>query len=88
MNLAQKIAVAVTLLVVAVFLLLGGHKTRRYVHDYEVGRLDRGFLIVAAVTDNAATFRDVVGILLTGGAATVLLGIRRKRPKDEQKPES
>jgi len=80
MNLAQKIAVAVTLLLVAALFLFQGSQAvvkrwddQRAVFPYEV------------VMWRTTCF-DVAGIALIGGAVTLLLGIKRKRAKDEQKP--
>jgi len=65
MNLAQKIAVAVTLIAVAMFLFNGGHTNqnpgyRRY-------------------TEWPETWTDVTSIVLVGGATVLLLGIRRRK---------
>jgi hypothetical protein len=81
MNLAQKIAIAVTGLAVAVFLFAGGQ------HVAYPDAFTR-FTGIGWYTDWGATFADCAGILLVGGVATWLLGVRRKRVKDEQKPES
>ena len=76
MNLAQKIAVAVTLLAVAVFLFLQAG------HEFTA----REAMLMAMQAECGKTLwyttvLDVVGIVLVGGAATVLLGIKkRKRP--------
>jgi hypothetical protein len=117
MNLAQKVAVAVTLLAVALFLFIGGHKVLSvggwYGHTAEE-IADRGLKNVVPlkdapagihigvhgnpddvagvvwtnwrVTDWPKTCVDIIGILLVGGAAVVLLGIKHRRSKDEQQP--
>jgi type IV secretory pathway VirB2 component (pilin) len=111
MNLAQKIAVAVTLLSVAVFLFVGGHKVEAggaWVAYTAKEIADKGLKNVVSpvppgvsflfdgnpddiagmvwttgkVTDWSRTWIDIIGILLVGGAAVLLLGIRRKRPKE------
>jgi len=70
MNLAQKIAVAVTLLAVAVFLFAGGARIKP----------PEGYSFGGASPQNwGQTVADVIGILLVGGVAVFLLGIRRKR---------
>jgi hypothetical protein len=79
MNLAQKIAIAVTLLAVAVFLFVGGHRVRYWdttVSRLVDGRIEYGHQV--AYTDWQRTYADIVGILLVGGAATLLLGIKRR----------
>lgn len=74
LNLAQKIAVAVTLLVVAVFLFLQAgreftaQEAMRLAMQAECGR-----------TLWYTTVLDVAGIVLVGGAVTLLLGIRKRK---------
>jgi fermentation-respiration switch protein FrsA (DUF1100 family) len=65
-NLAEKITVAATLLVLAVFLLAGGSRSYAYYTISGPGALDWG-----------ATGVKVAGILLAGLMATLLAGIRR-----------
>jgi len=69
-NLAQKIAIAVTLLAVAVFLFVGGHRATA---GDPWGQVSWDY------TDWGRTVADAIGILLVGGVVTWLLGIRRKR---------
>lgn len=69
MNLAQKIAVAATLLVVAVLLVLIGHQDPTPIPGGEYVPI-------------AFSLTDAVAVLLIGGALTLLLGIKRKRPKE------
>jgi hypothetical protein len=75
-NLAQKIAIAVTLLAVAVFLFLQAGR--------EYSSRDGMALVIQAEYGRTlwyTTVLDVAGIVLIGGAVTVLLGIKkRKRP--------
>ncbi|GEM_PF-4672272 len=66
MNLAGKITVAATLLVLAVFLLAGGSRSYAYYTIEGPGALDWG-----------ATAVKVAGILLAGLVAALLAGIRR-----------
>lgn len=76
LNLAQKIAVAVTLLAVAVFLFLQAGR--------EYSSRDGMALVIQAEYGRTlwyTTVLDVAGIVLVGGAVTVLLGFKkRKRP--------
>lgn len=77
MNSAQKIAASVTLLAVAVLLIAGGWEGL-----FEM--MWRNF----DYTDWPAIIATSVGVLLAGGAAVVLLSIKRKRPQHERKPEA
>ncbi len=71
MNLAQKIALAVTLLAVAVFLFAGGARLKP----------PEGYSFGGASPPNwGQTAANIVGILLVGGVAMFLLGIRRAAP--------
>jgi hypothetical protein len=81
MNIAQKIAALVTLLTVAVFLFAGGAKETKLRYDPRYGPHTP-----YECTDWAQTAADIVGITIVGGVAVLLLGIRRKRAKNEQKP--
>ncbi|HTW90737.1 MAG TPA: hypothetical protein VMH22_03430 [bacterium] len=85
MNLVQKIAAAVTLLLAAAFLLTGGHKVHHsgshYVLDdygqhyenYDFTRTDRNWTAI-----------DLAVILVAGGAGIWLL--RSKRTRGANKP--
>jgi len=66
MNTAQRIAAAVTLLAVAVFLFKWAHGA---------GPFD---LSMAAVGVTEVLLARMFGILAVGGAAVMLLGIKRK----------
>ena len=73
-NLAQRIAIAATAIALALFLLTGGrHIIRQYPGGYIVGGPDVG-----------QTVMDSIGILLLGGAATWLLGIKSRKQKPSE----
>jgi len=75
MNIAQRIAVAATLVAAGVFLLSGYWFKGCYTTDSDWVR----FAPVKGIGLTA-------GILLAGSGLTVFLGVFRKRPKDGQKP--
>jgi len=72
MSIGQRIVVVVTLLAVAVFLFSGGSRAR----DIFGGTIDLGM-------DVGKTIVYVIGIVLVGGALTILLGGRGKRATKE-----
>jgi hypothetical protein len=79
MNLAQKIAACVTLLVIAAFLFAGGHQTGSWERDWD-GNISPDSVYYSHM-DIGRTAMDAIGILLVGGVATILLGIKRARKK-------
>lgn len=84
MNLAQKIVVYVTLLVVVVFLLAGGHQNVYSGSNYMLGFGGHRSYYTVRRTNWPRTIVDIVVILAAGGAGVLLF--RRKRAGDEQKP--
>lgn len=77
MNLAQKVCIGVTLLVVAMFLLSGGDGDYVYTPRFKPG--EGVNYVQEHVTDPGKTVMESFGILLAGAAVTWFLGIRRKR---------
>ena len=83
-DLAQKVVVAVTLLVVVVFLLAGGHQNIYSGSNYELdlGGGHRSYYTVRR-TNWPRTIVDIVGVLAVGGAVTVLFGRRKRQGKPD-----
>jgi len=82
MNLAQKVVVAVTLLVTVIFLLAGGHQNTYSGSSYELD-LDGGHRSYYTVrrTDWPRTTIDIIVIIAAGGAGVLLFRRKRAIPK-------
>lgn len=86
MNLAQRIAVAITVVVLALFLLMGGQHSSVPV-EASYNKYESRYRLHADRLDVGQTVMDSLAILRIGGAATWLLGLKRRKSKpDEQKP--